>query len=46
MKMLVVALLVGMTITALNFREDLDANGSINKTDVNLAREAAGHTLP
>ena len=37
---------VGMPVTALNFREDFDANGSINKADVNLAKAAVGHTLP
>ncbi|MEO5590605.1 MAG: hypothetical protein ABIS03_13540 [Gemmatimonadaceae bacterium] len=37
---------VGTPVTALNFREDIDANGSINKADVNLAKAAVAHTLP
>ncbi len=37
---------VGMAVTALNFREDLDANGVINKADVTVVKSAAGHSLP
>ncbi|HEY3664313.1 MAG TPA: hypothetical protein VGL24_14260 [Chthoniobacterales bacterium] len=37
---------VGIAVTALNFREDLDANGVINKADVTVVKNAAGHSLP
>jgi hypothetical protein len=37
---------VGMPVTALNFREDVNANGSISNADVRLVKSNFGHPLP
>jgi uncharacterized delta-60 repeat protein len=37
---------VGIAVTALNFREDVNVNGSISTADVRLVRAALGHSLP
>jgi uncharacterized delta-60 repeat protein len=37
---------VGMPVTALNFREDLDANGTISNADARIVKSAIGHSLP
>jgi uncharacterized delta-60 repeat protein len=37
---------VGMPVTSLNFREDMNANGSISTADVRIVRSAQGHSLP
>jgi hypothetical protein len=37
---------VGQTLSATNFRQDVDHNGSINSTDVNLVTSSKGTALP
>ena len=37
---------VGIPVTALNFREDVNVNGSISTADVRIVRSAQGHSLP
>jgi hypothetical protein len=36
----------GMAVTALNFREDLDVNGTISNADARIVKSAIGHSLP
>ena len=33
-------------VTAANFRKDINADGTINKTDANLVKSRKGHSLP
>ena len=33
-------------VTAANFRKDINADGTINKTDGNLVKARKGHSLP
>jgi uncharacterized delta-60 repeat protein len=37
---------IGMPVTSLNFREDVNVNGSIRTADVRIVRSAQGHSLP
>jgi len=37
---------VGITVTSANFREDVNANGGIDSTDVKQASAKVGHSLP
>jgi hypothetical protein len=37
---------VGQTVTSSNFREDVNANGTISATDVALVKSDVGHALP
>jgi len=37
---------VGMTVTSANIREDVNANGAINSTDVKQVKANVSHSLP
>ena len=37
---------LNQTVTSANFREDLNADGLINNTDLNLVRTNKGHSIP
>lgn len=37
---------VGMTVTSANFREDVNANGTISSADVRQVKTNVGHSLP
>jgi hypothetical protein len=37
---------VGMAVTATNFREDVNTNGTITSADVSLVKSDVGHSLP
>ncbi|PYL86956.1 MAG: hypothetical protein DMF17_04430, partial [Verrucomicrobia bacterium] len=36
----------GQTVTSSNFREDVNASGTITATDVTIVKSDVGHALP